>query len=156
MLDDSLRLQENPHLLALFSHYAQMGTEDRATWQDRLMQMEGVEPKQLSALHGDLIIFDWIEQNTGQAIMLSDGRLSACYRITPHGLREHYHIQGMEYQEKPKEAPEKPASRFPRKKKQKADSSETPVVSSEPTPVAEASETPVLVASEPTPVAVAA
>ena len=34
MLDDSLRLQENPHLLALFSHYAQMGTEGRATCQE--------------------------------------------------------------------------------------------------------------------------
>ena len=41
------------------------------------MQLEGVEPKQLSALHGELIVFDWIEQNTGQAIMLTDGGLSA-------------------------------------------------------------------------------
>ena len=124
------------------------------------MQMEGVEPKQLSALHGELIVFDWIEQNTGQAIMLKDGRLSACYRITPYGLREFYRIQGMEYQEKPKETPEKTAPRFPRKKKQKADSPETPVgVGSEPTPVAvaaESSEIPVVVASELTPVAVAA
>jgi hypothetical protein len=29
------------------------------------MQMDGVETKQLSALHGELIAFDWIEQNTG-------------------------------------------------------------------------------------------
>jgi hypothetical protein len=67
MLDDSLPLQENPHLLALLTHYAQQGTEDRATWRDRLMQMDGIEPKQLSALHGELIAFDWIEQNMGQA-----------------------------------------------------------------------------------------
>ena len=76
MIDDSLHLQENPHLLALLSHYAQQGTEDRATWRDRLMQMEGVEPKQLSTLHGELIVFDWIEQNTGQAISRPDGTLS--------------------------------------------------------------------------------
>ena len=29
-----LRLQENSHLLALLTHYAQMGTEDRATCQE--------------------------------------------------------------------------------------------------------------------------
>ena len=50
MFDHSQRLRENPHLLFLLSHYAQLVTEDRATWQDRLMQMDGVEPKQLSAL----------------------------------------------------------------------------------------------------------
>src|SRR3984957_2337512 len=102
MLDDSLRLRENPHLLSLLSHYAQQGIEDRATWRDRLMQMEGVEPKQLSVLHGELIAFDWIEQNTGQAIARPDGTLSACYRITLNGLREYRHIQGIEM---PLEAP---------------------------------------------------
>jgi hypothetical protein len=107
MLDESQRLRETPHLLSLLSHYAQMGSEDRATWRDRLMQMEGVEPKQLSALHGELIAFDWIEQNTGQA-------LSVCYWITPNGLREHRRFQGVEIVES--EAPEKPA-RFARKKK---------------------------------------
>ena len=59
MFDDSLRLRENPQLLALLSHYAQQGTEDRATWRDRLMHMEGVEAKELSALHGELIAFDF-------------------------------------------------------------------------------------------------
>src|SRR5436305_1306444 len=113
MLDDSLRLEENPHLLTLLSHYAQMGTEDRVTWRDRLMQMEGVEPKQLSALHGELIAFDWVEQNTGHT-------LSACYRITLNGLREYRRFHGVEIVEEPsKVVPEKP--RFPRKKKQKTE-----------------------------------
>ena len=126
MLDDSLRLQENPHLLALLTHYAQQGSEDRARWRDRLMQMEGVEPKQLSALHGELIVSDWVEQNTGQAIMLTDGRLSACYRVTPSGLREFRRFHGVEIVEERAEAPEKP--RFPRKKKQKSDSPEAVVI----------------------------
>jgi hypothetical protein len=82
------------------------------------MQIEGIEPKQLSVLHGELIAFEWIEQNTGQAIFQPDGTLSACYRITLHGLREYRHIQGSEM---PVEAPEKPQSRFPRKKKEKAE-----------------------------------
>ena len=80
--------------------------------------MEGVEPKQLSALHGELIVFNWIEQNTGQAIMLTDGRLSACYRITLNGLREFRRFHGVEIVEERAEAPEKP--RFPRKKKSDA------------------------------------
>jgi hypothetical protein len=82
MFDDSLRLRENSNLLALLSHYAQKGAEDRTTWRQRLMKMEGVEPKQMSELHGELIAFDWIEQNTGHT-------LSACYRITLNGLREY-------------------------------------------------------------------
>ena len=121
MFDDSLRLQENPHLLSLLSHYAQQGAEDRATWRHRLMEMEGVEPKQLSTLHGELIAFDWIEQNTGQT-------LSSCYRITLHGLREYSRLQGIEINEKPPEPQEPKAPRFPRKKKQKSDSPEAVAV----------------------------
>lgn len=117
MLDDSLRLQENPHLLTLLSHYAQQGIEDRAMWRHRLMQMDGIEPKQLSALHGDLIAFDWIEQNTGQT-------LSACYRITVNGLREYRRLHGVEIVEERSEPVEKSPSKFSRKKKQKSDSSE--------------------------------
>jgi hypothetical protein len=111
MFDESRRLQENSHLLALLSHYAQQGTADRATWRDRLMQMDGVEPRQLSTLHGDLIAFDWLEQNIG-------GSLSACYRITLSGLREYGKFHGVEINEKSPEAQEK---RFPRKKKRNSD-----------------------------------
>ena len=126
MLDESQRLRENPHLLILLSHYAQQGAEDRATWRDRLMQMEGVEAKQLSALHGELIAFDWIEQNTGQASALMDGVLANCYRITLNGLREYGRFHGVKIEEKSVETPEK--RKFPRKKKQKSDSPEAPVV----------------------------
>jgi hypothetical protein len=111
MFDESQRLQENPYLLALLSHYAQQGTADRAAWRDRLMAMEGVEPRQLSTLHGELIAFDWLEQNIG-------GTLSSCYRITLNGLREYGKFHGVEIDEKSSEAHEK---RFPRKKKRKND-----------------------------------
>jgi hypothetical protein len=121
MLDDSQRLRENHQLLALLSHYAQVGTEDRETWRDRLMQMEGVAPKELSALHGDLIAFDWIEQNTGQALLLKDGTISACYRITLLGLRACRRLQGTESEIGAPDTPEKALPRFPRKKKENAE-----------------------------------
>ena len=123
MFDDSVRLRENPQLVSLLSHYAQQGAEDRATWRNRLMEMDGGEPKQLTAFHGELIAFDWIEQNTGQASALN-GVISSCYRITLHGLREYGRLQGVEINEKSPEAQEKKIPRFPRKKKQKSDSPE--------------------------------
>ena len=83
MFDFSVRLRENAHLLALLSHYAQAGAEDRTAWQDRLMRVDGVEPQQLTTLHGELIAFDWVEQNTGDARWSPDGALAACYRVTP-------------------------------------------------------------------------
>jgi hypothetical protein len=128
MFDESQRLQENPHLLALLSHYAQQGAEDRTTWRDRVMQMEAVEPKQLSALHGELIAFDWIEQNTGQASALMDGVLANCYRITLNGLREYGRFHGVNIEEKPPEMPERKGPKSPRKKKQESDLPEAPVV----------------------------
>ena len=130
MFDDSVRLRENPQLVSLLSHYAQQGAEDRATWRNRLMEMDGVEPKQLTALHGELIAFDWIEQNTGQASALN-GVISSCYRVTLHGLREYGRLQGVEINEKSPESQEQKAPRFPRKKKQKSDSPEAPVAASE-------------------------
>ena len=124
MFDESQRLRENTHLLFLLSNYAQQGTEDRAAWRDRLMQMESVEPRQLSTLHGELIAFDWIEQNTGQASPMKDGVLANCYRITLNGLREYGRFHGVKIEEKVPETPEKKGPTFPRKKKQKSDSTE--------------------------------
>jgi hypothetical protein len=126
MFDESQRLRENTHLLFLLAHYARQGTEDRATWRDRLMQVEGVESKQLSALHGELMAFDRIEQNTGQASPFEDGVIANCYRITLNWLREYGRFVGVMIEEKVLETPEK--KKFPRKKKEKSDSSEAPVV----------------------------
>jgi hypothetical protein len=113
MFDDVQRLRENPRLVDLLTHYATLGVECRDTWQDRLMQMEGVEPRELTRLHGELIAFDWIEQNAGQAV-------SACYRITVNGLRDLRHIQGAECVVKFPASPEKKVPKVARKKKQVA------------------------------------
>lgn len=119
MLDFSVRLQENTHLLALLSHYAQQGSEDRTVWQDRLMKMEGIDSQQLTTLHGELIANDWIEQNTGQAKMSQDGTLTACYRITQEGLQEYRRIHGIVVIEERSETTEQSQPRNPRKKKKK-------------------------------------
>ncbi len=117
MFDLSVRLRENAHLLSLLSHYARLGSEDRTAWQDRLMRMDGVGTDQLTTLHGELIAFDGIEQNTGHAVLLPDGTLSACYRVTQQGLRAFRRLNGVEAADEQPEPTEKPQQRFPRKKK---------------------------------------
>jgi len=72
----------------------------------------------MTALHGELIAFDGIEQNTGHAVLLPDGTLSACYRVTQHGLREFRRLHGVEAVDEHTEPAEKPQQRFPRKKKE--------------------------------------
>jgi hypothetical protein len=119
MLDFSVRLQENNHLLALLAHYARQGSEDRSVWQDRLMKVEGIDSQQLTTLHGELIAFDWIEQNTGEAKMSPDGTIANCYRITQEGLREFRRIHGIVVIEESSEPSEESQPRKPRKKKTK-------------------------------------
>jgi phenylpropionate dioxygenase-like ring-hydroxylating dioxygenase large terminal subunit len=116
MFDFAERLRENAHLMGLLSHYAQVGSEDRTAWQHRLMEMEGIEAKHLTTLHGELIAFDWIEQHTGQAHFGPDGTVGACYRITRHGLREYRRILGIEVFDETSEIPAQPQSRLPRKR----------------------------------------
>lgn len=116
MFDDTQRLRDNPHLAKLLSHYALLGANERASWQDRLMQMEGIDPKELSHLHGELIAFGWIEQNTGQAVLLPNGVISACYRITLQGLRDSCQPPDVEHQAQCPDPPETKVPRFPRKK----------------------------------------
>lgn len=126
MFDFSVRLRENPHLLSLLSHYAKVGCEDRTVWHDRLMRMEGVEAKELTLLHGELIAFDWIEQNTGHARWSPDGALAACYRVTQHGIREFRRIHGIEAVEDQPQPTENAQPRAPRKKKVKQEADAVP------------------------------
>ncbi len=79
MLDDLDYLRNDRHLVQLLSHYARLGAESREVWQGRLMVMEGIERPQLVKLHGVLIAFIWVEQNTGE--------IPCCYRVTAAGLR---------------------------------------------------------------------
>ena len=128
MFDPPTRPHENPHLVSLLSHYARLGAEDRSAWQDRLMQMDGVDREQLTTLHGELIASDWIEQNTGRAVLRPDGTLAACYRVTPQGLREFRRIHGVEAAEEHPEASDKSPQRVPRRKREKQEVNESGAV----------------------------
>lgn len=74
-------------LARLLSHYAELGAADRETWQDRRMGLEGVEPRELVRLHGQLLACGWVEQNTGATPVLRPGVVAACSRVTAAGLR---------------------------------------------------------------------
>jgi hypothetical protein len=89
MFDELDRLRTNPHLLELLSHYACLGAENRETWQNRLMHLEGVETAVLVKLHGELLAFGWVEQNTAQ--------VPICYRITLAGLRARRQLEAPDH-----------------------------------------------------------
>ncbi len=87
MFDEMERLRDEKALCTLLTHYAALAAPDRQLWQDRLREMEGVEGRQLVRLHGELLAYGWLEQNTGLTPVLRRGEAPACYRITPAGLR---------------------------------------------------------------------
>ena len=87
MFDELQLLRQSDLLRGLLAHYAHLGTADREVWQDRLMHLDGVEAKELTKLHGELLAFGWIEQNTGVTPLLKPGVEAGYYRITALGQR---------------------------------------------------------------------
>jgi hypothetical protein len=87
MFDEMQRLREMKGLLGLLAYYSDLGAADRQVWQDRLLQMEGVEARELVKLHGELLAYGWLEQNTGATPVLKQGAAPGCYRITTAGVR---------------------------------------------------------------------
>jgi hypothetical protein len=87
MFDEVERLRGTAALQQLLGHYAQAGTLDRDSWQDRLMQLAGVEAQELIQLHGELLAYGWVEQNTGNMRSAKLGAVACCYRVTLAGLR---------------------------------------------------------------------
>ncbi len=87
MFDEMDRLRDEKDLLSLLAHYANLGAADRQIWQDRLLDMEGVEKRRLVRLYGELIAYGWLDQNTGLTPILRRGEAPASYRVTMTGLR---------------------------------------------------------------------
>lgn len=80
MIDEMDLLRNSQELQQLLTHYSESRDEDgKPHWQNRLMQIEGVDDDELVKLHGKLLAFSWINQDTGG--------LACTYRVTPSGLR---------------------------------------------------------------------
>lgn len=113
-LQDLAYLRSNADLFALLSHYAVLAEAHLEAWHDRLMHLDGVEPPQMTRLHGKLIGFGWVEQNTGT--------VPARYRITLDGWRA---IKQAQWQGGEAEAPKIAPPKFLRKKRRKSEASTT-------------------------------
>ena len=98
MFDELERLRESKELFALLEHYAELGAADRQVWQDRLIELAGVEPRALVKLHGELLAYGWLEQNTGLTPVLRPGAVVSCYRVTPAGIRALKQVRSQEVQ----------------------------------------------------------
>jgi hypothetical protein len=89
-MDDELqRLREEQGLFCLLTHYVQGNAVNPDAWQDRLMALDGVSSDALTRLHGELLAYDWIEQNTGVTEFPSGPPAPRCYRATTGGSRAH-------------------------------------------------------------------
>jgi hypothetical protein len=86
MLDELERLRHIKELDLLLFHYASLGKADRDAWHDRTPEQQGAEARELVKLHGELLAYGWIEQNTGATPALRPGA-PCCYRVTTAGVR---------------------------------------------------------------------
>jgi hypothetical protein len=98
MFDELERLRDVRELFTLLTHYQQLGEADRQVWQDRLLEMEGIPPRELVKLHGELLAYGWLEQNTGLTPVLRPGVAASCYRITTAGIRALKQVRAQEVQ----------------------------------------------------------
>jgi hypothetical protein len=87
MFDELERLRDAEELFQLLRHYGRDGSGEREAWQDRLMQLDGVPTGELAKLHGELIAYGWVEQNTGVTAVLKPGVAACSYRVTTAGRR---------------------------------------------------------------------
>jgi hypothetical protein len=85
MAEDADRLRDEEPLRRLLAHYA--GAEERGAWQDRVMELEGVERQALVRLHGQLIAYGWLEMNVGAPPAWRSGVVPPCYRAMAAGRR---------------------------------------------------------------------
>jgi hypothetical protein len=85
MFDEVNRLRSLLPLARLLANYA--AAADRGAWQDRLMELDDLPARELVSLHGELLAYGWIEQNTGVVTGGPPGVVAQCYRVTAAGVR---------------------------------------------------------------------
>ncbi len=87
MFDELQRLREEQRLFHLLRHYVHGNEANPEAWQDRLMTLDGTRAEELTRLHGELLAYEWIEQNTGVTPAPRIGAATQCYRATTGGRR---------------------------------------------------------------------
>jgi hypothetical protein len=87
MFNELERLRDGVELQALLEHYVGLAGPDRQAWHDRRMQLDGCEVRQLTRLHGELMAYGWLEQNTGVVPVARLGEAPGCYRVTRAGIK---------------------------------------------------------------------
>jgi hypothetical protein len=87
MFDEMERLRDSAELFGLLEHYAELAGPDRQAWHDRRMQLDNCEAKQLTRLHGELMAYGWLEQNTGVVPAARKDEAPGCYRVTRAGIK---------------------------------------------------------------------
>jgi hypothetical protein len=80
MQNELEHLRQLGPLYSLLHTYHERAAGDRQAWQDRVQDVDGVGGRELVRLHGELLAYGWIEQNTGVTA-------TPCYRITAVGIR---------------------------------------------------------------------
>lgn len=87
MIDEFARLKKEHGLFQLLGSYVPADAADREAWLDRCMELDGIDGTSLSRLHGELLAFGWVEQNTGFVIAGQPGVCPQSYRATAAGRR---------------------------------------------------------------------
>jgi hypothetical protein len=87
MFDELDRLRQVTAMQELLRRYQELARPDRQVWQDRITELDGLERGELVRLHGEMIAYGWLEQNTGSTPSLRPNAAPACYRITTAGIR---------------------------------------------------------------------
>lgn len=87
MVDPNLSaLLDQPKLRSLLDHYHDAKRKEGAgDWQDRAMELDGMDERELTRLHGQLLANGWLETRVEAADAHQPGRLTKCYRITSDG-----------------------------------------------------------------------
>jgi hypothetical protein len=87
MIEDMEHLSTGCSQYGLLCRYRDAAAGDRQAWLDRVQELGGVTGRDLVRLHGELLAYGWLEQNTGATPAGTGGGAPACYRVTPAGMR---------------------------------------------------------------------
>jgi hypothetical protein len=88
MLDALELIRADRRLRGLLDEYHKnRARQPHKPWHDRIMALDGVEPRELSRLHGLLLANGWLETRVFAEAFSQPGTIADAYRITRDGLR---------------------------------------------------------------------